>query len=131
MDSCPPPPTRFGPAPGRLKGSNIWVAGSRDYRAFEDYLLPAAASQNFGIWGETDPDRYVAGRAAALRERLNFVTGCAARGELEGVEIENGKLYIARSKPTVPDAARDLAIRLNGTPTNRRCWQASSPMAPT
>jgi hypothetical protein len=98
----------------RLKGSNIWVAGSRDYRAFEDYLLPAAASQNFGIWGETDPDRYVAGRAAALRERLNFVTGCAARGELDGVEIENGKLYIARSKPTVPDAARDLAIRLNG-----------------
>ena len=25
----------------RLRGSNIWVAGSRDYRAFEDYLLPA------------------------------------------------------------------------------------------
>ncbi len=27
----------------RLRGSNIWVAGSRDYRAFEDYLLPAEA----------------------------------------------------------------------------------------
>ena len=27
----------------RLKGSHIWVAGSRDYRAFEDYLLPAGA----------------------------------------------------------------------------------------
>ena len=25
----------------RLRGSDIWVAGSRDYRAFEDYLLPA------------------------------------------------------------------------------------------
>ena len=53
-------------------------------------------------------------RAAALHERLNFVAARAARGELDGVEIEDGKLYIARLKPTVPDAARDLAIRLNG-----------------
>ena len=97
----------------RLKGSNIWVAGSRDYRAFEDYLLPAEASQNVGIGDETDPDRYVAGRATALHERLGFVAARAARGELDGAEIEDGKLYIARSKPTVPDAARDLAIRLN------------------
>jgi TnpA family transposase len=98
----------------RLKGSNIFVADSRDYRAFEDYLLPAEASQNVGIADETDPNRYVASRATALRERLNFVAARAARGELDGVEIEDGKLYIARSKPTVPDAARDLAIRLNG-----------------
>ena len=27
----------------RLRGSNIWVTGSRDYRAFEDYLLPVEA----------------------------------------------------------------------------------------
>jgi hypothetical protein len=39
----------------RLKGSNIFVADSRDYRAFEDYLLPAEASQNVGIADETDP----------------------------------------------------------------------------
>jgi hypothetical protein len=97
----------------RLKGSNIWVAGSRDYRAFEDYLLPAEASQDVGIGDETDPDRYVVGRATALHERLGFVAARAARGELDGAEIEDGQLYIARSKPTVPDAARDLAIRLN------------------
>jgi TnpA family transposase len=98
----------------RLRGANIWVAGSRDYRAFEDYLLPAGTTQNIGIGDETDPDRYVASRAAALHERLNFVAGRAARGELDDVEIEDGKLYISRLKPTVPDAARDLAIRLNG-----------------
>ena len=53
-------------------------------------------------------------RGAALHERLNFVMARAARGELDGVEIEEGKLYIARMKPAVPEAARDLAIRLNG-----------------
>jgi hypothetical protein len=56
-----------------LKGSNIWVAGSRDYRAFEDYLLPAEALRDVTIEDEAGPERYIAGRAAALHERLNFV----------------------------------------------------------
>lgn len=38
----------------------------------------------------------------------------AARGQLDGVEIEDGRPYIARMKPAVPEAARDLAIRLSG-----------------
>ena len=98
----------------RLKGSDIWVAGSRDYRAFEEYLLPAEAAGNAtpGIGGEAHPDRYIADRAAALHERLTFVAARAARGELDGVEIEDGKLYIARSKPAVPEAARLLAHQL-------------------
>ena len=95
----------------RLRGSNIWVAGSRDYRAFEDYLLPAEAARDTGIDGETDPDRYVATRAATLRERLTFVAERAARGELDGVEIEDGQLFIARTPPVVPEAAP--ALRLN------------------
>lgn len=98
----------------RLRGANIWVAGSRDYRAFEDYLLPAGAPQNMSIANEVDPERYIASRAAALNERLNFVAARAARAELDGVEIEDGKLYIARIKPSAPEAARTLAIRLNG-----------------
>ena len=98
----------------RLRGSNIWVAGSRDYRAFEDYLLPVEAGRDTGIDGETDPGRYIVSRTAALRERLTFVADCAGRGELDGVEIEDGKLFIARTPPAVPDAARDLALRLNG-----------------
>jgi len=98
----------------RLRGSNIWVAGSRDYRAFEDYLLPAEAARDMGIDGETDPGRYVTARTAALRERLTFVAERAASGELNGVEIEDGKLFIARTPPVVPEAARDLALRLNG-----------------
>jgi TnpA family transposase len=98
----------------RLRGSNIWVAGSRDYRAFEDYLLPAEAARDMGIDGEADPSRYVTARSAMLHERLTLVAGRAARGDLDGVEIEDGKLFIARTPPIVPEAARDLALRLNG-----------------
>jgi hypothetical protein len=64
-------------------------------------LLPAEASQNVGIGDEAEPDRYVAGRATALHERLGFVAARAARGALDGAEIEAGKLYIARSNVSV------------------------------
>jgi hypothetical protein len=106
----------------RLRGSDIWVAGSREYRAFEDYLLPAEAGRNVGIGQETDANRFMEGHAAALHERLNFVMARAARGDLNGVEIEDGTLYIARMKPAVPEAARDLAIRLNGMLPPSRRW---------
>ncbi len=96
----------------RLRGADIWVAGSRDYRAFEDYLLPIGKAGPDGIGGETDPQRYMAARAALLHDQLNFVASRASRQELDGVEIEEDKLYIARIKPVTPDAARVLAARL-------------------
>jgi hypothetical protein len=100
----------------RLRGADVWVAGSRDHRAFEDYLSPAepAGPGPSGIGGEAHPERYVAARADLLHERLLFVAARAGRGELDGVEIEDGSLYIARAKPTVPDAARLMAGRLYG-----------------
>lgn len=97
----------------RLRGSDIWVAGSRNYRAFEDYLLPAAAARDVSINQEANPNSYISHRAAELHKRLNLVMAKAERGELDGVEIEDGALYVARMKPAVPEAARDLAIRLN------------------
>lgn len=56
-----------------MRGSKIWVEGSRDYQAFENYLLPAEAGRDTGINGRTDPGRYIAIRTAELRERLTFV----------------------------------------------------------
>ena len=96
----------------RLRGSNIWVPGSRDYRAFEDYLLPARTGREPG--STVRPIPVVTSPAARRRvhERLTFVAACAARSELDGVEIEEGKLYIARTTPAVPEAARPLAARL-------------------
>jgi hypothetical protein len=98
----------------RLRGSDIWVAGSRDWRAFEDHLLPAETPISASLGGEADPTRYVAARADTLHERLMFVGARAGRGELDGVEIEEGRLYIARIKPAVPEAVRPLADRLYG-----------------
>jgi hypothetical protein len=115
----------------RLRGSGVWVAGSRDHRAFEDYLLPAqpAGAPPVGIAGEADPERYLVARAGLLHERLQFVAACAGRGELDGVEIEDGSLYIARTKPTVPDAARIMAGRLYGMLPGVRVTEVVSDVA--
>jgi TnpA family transposase len=115
----------------RLRGAGVWVADSRDHRAFEDYLLPAepAGVPAVGIAGEMDPGRYIATRAGLLHERLLFVAACADRGELDGVEIEDGSLYIARTKPTVPDAARIMAGRLYGMLPRVRVTEVVSDVA--
>lgn len=101
----------------RLRCADVWVAGTREHRALEDYLLPAeaaGAASAPAIGGETDPDRYVTARAALLHERLTAVADLAARGALDGVEIEEGELSVARAKPAVPDEARPWADRLYG-----------------
>lgn len=99
----------------RLRSGNIWIDGSRDYRAFEDYLLPIDAPEiaTMAINGARNPADYLARRADVLHERLARVAERAERGELDGVEIEDGTLYIARIKAGIPDAALDLANRLN------------------
>jgi TnpA family transposase len=102
----------------RLRSADVWVAGTRDHRAFEDYLLPAEAvggTSAPAIAGEADPGRYIAARAALLHERLCAVAELAGRGALDGVEIEDGALHVARARPAVPDEARLLADRLYGT----------------
>jgi hypothetical protein len=55
--------------------------------------------------GSADRRLYETAVLAALRDRL--------KGS-DSVEIEGGKLYIARTKPVVPDAARLLANQLEG-----------------
>lgn len=57
----------------RQRGAGVWVAGSRDHRAFEDYLLRVepAGTPTVSIAGEADPERYVAARASLLHAALN------------------------------------------------------------
>ena len=57
------------------------------------------------------------------------MAACATRGELDGVEIEDGTLYIACTKPTAPDAARLLAGRLYGMLPRVRVTEVVSDVA--
>jgi hypothetical protein len=87
---------------GRLRGSNIWVAGSRDYRAFEDYLLPPEAGRDIGLDGGTDPERYTVSRTGALHERLTFVAEPAGRGNSTGSRSRTANSTSRAPRPPSP-----------------------------
>ena len=102
----------------RLRAGDVWVAGSRQYRSFEDRLISAETLQDLQQAGtlpvavDPDFDRFIAARQALLDERLKVVDAHAAAGELPDVTINNGVLKIAPIEKSTPPEAEALAARL-------------------
>lgn len=71
-----------------LRSGDIWVQGSRQFKDFEDYLLPPprfAAQRDqreLGLAIDTDCDRFLEARLAVLQEQLATVERLAATNEL-------------------------------------------------
>ena len=102
----------------RLRAGDVWVTGSRQYRAFEEHLLSPAAFAELKRQGplpvavETDVESYLAKRLALLRGRLATVEAKAAAGTLPDVVLKDGDLCISPVTASVPDAAEALKARL-------------------
>ena len=97
-----------------LRSSNIWVSGSRKYRALEQMLLPQTAPQIVAadIGNDMHCDTYLARRRAALEERLAFVAHGLERNTLEGVKLDQDGLVVAKLRDSVPPEAIKLGNRL-------------------
>jgi TnpA family transposase len=95
----------------RLRSGDIWIDGSRNYRRFDEYLLPrgevpaAAAPLGLPATGEA----YIAERTKLLDWRLRRFAGALRRGAVEDVEIRRGKLRVT----PLPAAAPPEAARLD------------------
>jgi hypothetical protein len=102
----------------RLRAGDIWVDGSRQWRAVEDQLIaPAlfAAMREAGPLPITAPataEGYLAERRAQLERRLSEVAAKAAADKLEDVRIKDDELKIAPLKAATPEEAETLADRL-------------------
>jgi len=100
-----------------LRSGDVWVAGSRQFKAFEDYLLPDDAWRELKEAGSlplaipTDVTTYLAQRRQELHEQLTTVAALMAADELPDVRLRTGKLTITPLPKAVPDAAEDLAER--------------------
>ncbi len=88
------------------RGEPILLAVLAHLRATAVMIPAAAVLERIGL----------AARGRARKQAFDAlgVGARAGRGELDGVEIEEGRLYIARIKPVVPDTVRPLADRLYG-----------------
>ncbi len=102
----------------RLRAGDVWVAGSRQYRSFEDRLISAETVQELQQAGalpvavDCDFDQFIAARQALLDERLKVVDAHAAAGKLPEVTISNGVLKIMPIEKSTPPEAEALAARL-------------------
>jgi TnpA family transposase len=104
----------------RLRAGDIWVEGSRQWRAVEDQLIPPAlfaamrAAGPLPVAVPATAAEYLAERRALLDQRLSDVAAKAATDALEDVTIKGNDMKITPLKAVTPEAAEDLADRLYG-----------------
>ena len=118
---------------GRLRAGDVWVAGSRRYRSFEEHLISREALQEL-LQRDTlpvavDPDfeRFIAGRRALLDARLAAVDTkakgrLAARGlarEGRAEDHADRKIDAAGSRSACRPPLRDAAAHPRHRPVVR------------
>ena len=96
----------------RLRAGDVWVAGSRRYRAFDDDLLPR---QSFEALKAAGPlpivvaasfEDHLADRSARLKEVAASVVALARRGELPDVRLDESGLTITPLRAATPPAVK-------------------------
>ena len=104
----------------RLRAGDVWVEGSRQWRAVEDQLIPLAlfaAMRDAGPLPVAVPataEEYLAERRALLDRRLTEVAAKAEADRLEDVRIGRGELKVSPLKAATPEEAETLVRRLYG-----------------
>ncbi len=102
----------------RLRAGDVWVAGSRQYRSFEERLISAEtlralqAAGTLPIAVTTEFESFIAARQARLDARLQEVDATAVAGSLPEVTVTNGVLKITPTDKATPPEAEALAARL-------------------
>lgn len=98
-----------------VRSGDVSIVGSRQHRDFEEYLVPKAN------WNGIDPNdtklavslsakEYLEERTESLLQRLNWVSDHI--DELDGVNLEDGKLHIERLEKDAPDESRNFSLSL-------------------
>ena len=102
----------------RLRAGDVWVAGSRQYRSFEERLISPETLAKLQKGGtlpvavEADFNQFIADRRILLDERLTAVDAQAVEGKLPDVTVTKGVLKISPIEKSTPPEAEALAGRL-------------------
>ena len=97
-----------------LRSGDISVLGSRQFRDFEDYLLPPdkfsalQKARALPIAINPDLDQYLVERVLLLNQQLNTVNRLALANELPDAIISATGLKITPQDPIVPESAQAL-----------------------
>ncbi len=97
-----------------LRSGDIWVQGSRQFKDFDEYLLPSTRFSEqrnlneLGLAVDTDCENYLGNRLALLEQELAKVDKLARQNELPDAVITENGLKITPLANTVPDEAEEL-----------------------
>ncbi|MBE2887219.1 Tn3 family transposase [Geobacter anodireducens] len=97
-----------------LRSGDIWVHGSRQFKDFEDYLMPVEnftalkAADELPIAVVSDCERYLHGRLSLLEEQLATVNRLAVANELPDAIITESGLKITPLDTVVPETAQTM-----------------------
>ena len=93
-----------------LRSGDLWVAGSRQFKDFEEYLLSPGVFSGLKRDGlplpvEPDGERYLEIRLDLLRDELTKVNALADQGALPDATFTNGVLKVTPLTNLVPEEA--------------------------
>jgi len=97
-----------------LRSGDIWVQGSRQFKDFEDYLVPPEKfaslkqSSDLPLAVATDCEQYLHERLTLLESQLATVNRMAAANQLPDAIITESGLKITPLDAAVPDTAQAL-----------------------
>jgi TnpA family transposase len=104
----------------RLRSGDIWVEGSRAFRAFDDFLLPPQAfaarrrESELGLAVPNVFDEWRTERVGLLGTRLREIDALAAAGKLTEAVITAEGLSISPIRKIETDESENVARRLYG-----------------
>jgi hypothetical protein len=97
-----------------LRSGDVSVSGSRQFRAFEEYLMPCTdfneglADGSLRLAGSTSAAEYLDARLAVLRQALDQTNSLAAQGQLPEAELSSTGLKITPLDDNIPKEAHAL-----------------------
>jgi len=100
-----------------LRSGDLFVAGSRQFRDFEEYLLPKETALTVipSLPVEQDVETYLSQRGKELHAGLARVNTRLAGGELDGVRLEGKRVVISPLTSQVPSQVDDQTQRVYET----------------
>ncbi|GGF12569.1 hypothetical protein GCM10011611_17750 [Aliidongia dinghuensis] len=98
----------------RLRSGDIWVAGSRTFKPFDDHLVPNAeftarkAADDLGLGVPREVDAYLGAMQDEVDFKLKRLAWRVRNGRLTGVRLIDGELVVAPLSGEVPPEVDQL-----------------------
>ncbi|MEG2508635.1 MAG: Tn3 family transposase, partial [Chryseobacterium sp.] len=110
----------FSELKNHLRSGDLWVQGSRQYKDFEDYLIPAdrfteMRDQNqIPLDVTLDVEEFLSERMEILSNKIQIVCKLIESNELPDTSIINDRIKIKPLENTVPEEAEILGKKIYG-----------------